>query len=1050
MENRKSFLGANRKVVICFHRIMLICFLHSTFIAPSQNIINNYFNPIKPNYYISASSNSGVTQTPASKTIPINPLLLAKNYTRSKKINQISTDNIIFNNANLIVNADINEGTIGVTNTAPLDDVKDNLFKFYINNLPKTSHKAYLTYDLFGIQDYQGVSRSINDRPATGGYMVKKQTGWTKQREEINSEWLKRGENKLMFSIPEGAKYQYQIKNVQLEFDINSTSTSLVLNTPTIIYSKDNTIYIKGFLKNFNQNTQVSINETQLSVFDGEFEGFFKLTEETRKKKHVMLTASDSNGLLGQEIIQLENVLEADNIFGREENNKKISSFVTEKTTTIITNEQAVIRINDSALATAKEISVVKLRNIDIPPMSSGLVNVTAGQRAYRFLPDGTKFDNKVAISIGYDENLIPKGHTSNEIKTFYFNTTTKAWTPIERDTINKVDRTVTSYTDHFTDYINGIIQTPESPETAGFTPTMMNDIKAADPSSEMTIISPPEVSQKGEANVSYPIKIPAGRKGIQPQIAIQYSNEGANGWLGQGWNINIPSVSIDTRWGVPLLDPINESEIYMLNGEQLMYENILNENHQYVNWMPNRHYDAATASTDIFSTIQRPRISNAVFTPRKQGSFAKIERIGTNTTNYFWKVTNTDGTIYWYGGHHNDVVDNAVIKSAGHNANILHWGLYMVEDVFGNTMKYIYNNSTISGLSGVNSNLNGGNVFHIKSILYTGQGDANYGYQINFTEQSSFRQDIAINGRLGIKQVEPYFLENIIVKKFNGSANIRKYTFKLGYGKFKKGRLETVSELDRSNNIFQTHTFEYYDDLNQGGLDIYFSDGITQTVCNEIPPPCQDNDNDGVCNDSDECIDIPGPASNNGCPESQNCYEVGFILPMTNKLYRYSTSFINSTPGNCTFTPYRIKEFTFQGSTVSPSPPIYLSFYNPTTSMVEDFCNPNNGSFGTVYGYSTLNSNFNTQFGTWLNSNFFAAANIFDLNITSSSNFNCVGCFANPFSISRVTDRNIFVNFKSYDELTGNLKVEFSPNTGRAELLYQLPDRRWSGRHHR
>jgi hypothetical protein len=182
-------------------------------------------------------------------------------------------------------------------------------------------------------------------------------------------------------------------------------------------------------------------------VIDGEYEGFLQLTDQIKEKKFVMLKAIDSNGLLGQELIALDNLIEADRIFTPEENFKPSAHFVRAKTSVVLKSEGAILKINDSALIEDKEISISRLRAIDIAPMSSGLVNVTKNGLAYRFLPDGTKFKKPVDLSIEYDEQLIPKGHNANEIKTFYFNTNTKAWTSIERDSINKNNKTIVSST---------------------------------------------------------------------------------------------------------------------------------------------------------------------------------------------------------------------------------------------------------------------------------------------------------------------------------------------------------------------------------------------------------------------------------------------------------------------------------------------------------------------------------------------------------------------------------------------------------------------------
>ena len=525
MENRKTIFGVNRKVVLFFHRLMLVAMLHASVVAPSQSLINNYINPNRSMTYYSSSNYSTINNNATKTTTAINPFLFANKNSHKTDTDTAGLDkkNSYFNNYS--ISSDIKEGVIGMSKGNPLDDATDNLFKFSINELPNIAVKAYVVYELNGINDNLGVAKSINDRQATGGYLVKQQQGWTNQKEEINIQWLHAGENKILFSIPKGADYQYSVRNVKIEFEkivSNSVLQQLVVNNYEINFSKDNQVYIKGFIKNFKNDVKVIAENNLLTVTDGSFEGFVKLTDEIKNRHFIVVKAQDSNGFLGQEIIALNTLLEADKLYAIETISDKASSFFKANVAGKLSTGNAAIVLGKEALVTDKELTIQKLRIIDIPPMSSGMINVTKGGAAYRFLPDGTKFNNPVKIELGYDEKLLPNGYSANDIKSFYFNTTSKSWVAVKRDSLNEKEKLVTSLTNHFTDYINGIIQTPESPQTAGFTPTMMSDIKAADPSAEMTLISPPEVSQKGDANVSYPIKIPAGRKGMQPQIAIQ------------------------------------------------------------------------------------------------------------------------------------------------------------------------------------------------------------------------------------------------------------------------------------------------------------------------------------------------------------------------------------------------------------------------------------------------------------------------------------------------------------------------------------------------
>jgi hypothetical protein len=820
MQEGNRILGIKKNIVTAMHKVMLIAILHSTFVAPCQGMYNDFFSDKNQLVYKGFSemySKTNADENDLLKTV----VPVSNSVVSNRNIVPVVVKKTVVNpfkqRANYFVEADVKIGFIGVTKEQPMDNPADNLFKLIVDEFPVATSRVFLTYDLFGVQDLNGVSRSINQRLASGGYVVKQQNGWTSQKEEINQEWLKVGENQIMFTVPKGANFGYQIKNLKIEFEKveeNSLLTNIVLNSSGINFIKNNELYLKGFLRNNGVKVaQVFVDDHLINTNDGEFEGFVKLTDVTKNRKFIVIRAQNASGLFGQEIINLDNLLEADKIYPVEVTNEKVLMPVKafEKATVEIDGGRLVL--GDSALLVDKTIAITRLRAIDIAPLSSGMINVTKGGHGFRFLPEGTKFNKPVSIAIRYDEQLLPKGYSNKDIKTFYFNTNSKNWIAVKRDTISVEDRLIFAKTDHFTDYINGIIQAPESPETAGFTPTMMNDVKAADPSAEITIISPPEVSQKGDANISYPIKIPSGRKGMQPNLALQYSNEGGNGWAGLGWSMSTPAITIDSRWGVPELNNDFETVIYTLNGEQLMYQKIKNIDNSYSDWMPNRHYDASLNST-VYTTSARPRIVNAIFTPRKQGSFAKIERLGTSVDNYYWKVTGTDGTVNWFGGDETGLNNNAIIKND--SGAIVHWGMTKTIDVYFNNVIYIYDNYIIPNSNDANENLNGGRVFNIKNIYYTGTKTTNGEYSVTFeTDNSSIREDVGLNARLGLKQVEPYRLNKIIVSL--KAVPIRSYRLNYLKGAFGKYLLSDVSEYEGNNSNskeFYKHVFDYYDNV--------------------------------------------------------------------------------------------------------------------------------------------------------------------------------------------------------------------------------------------
>ncbi|WP_347067711.1 RHS repeat-associated core domain-containing protein [Flavobacterium sp. WV_118_3] len=835
------YSGIKKNVFQTVHYIVLIGMLHSTFVAPAQGILEAYFKPSNIQYYAGSMA----------KKHPERLFGNSDTTTLSNQVGQIKTEPIRVSDDISTVKtvttavkqwvADIPSGIIGSTKEMPMDSPSDNVFKFNIDALPDSrDYNVYLKYDVYGVDGVNAVSRSINDRLATGGYIVKETKNWSQQKEEIDGDWLKNGENKVVFATPERSTYQYSIKNVTIAVEKKKPleiAPTVVVHNSDITLSKDNKIYIKGFLKGKEEAiAKVTANGKALRYTNGEFEGFIELSDRIKKDQLVVIKAEDEEGLIGQELLTVGYLLEADQYFEIE----KTKDFITNRFEAykggMFAISGAKITVPDSALVKSRLVSIRELRKIDIVPLGSGLINVTKGGKAYRFLPDGTKFEKPVKIALEYDSLLIPKGYTAADIKTFYFDTQQKRWIEVQRDQVDTEAKSIVSETTHFTDYINGIIQVPESPQSTAFAPTMMNDIKAADPSAEITMMSPPQASYDGNANVSYPIKIPAGRKGMQPNLAVQYSSESKGGWLGEGWNISVPAITLDTRWGVPLFDVQKETEIYTLAGEQLMYPKMANGE----DYMPNRHMDAGTASngSTVYSTEKQLR-SYALSANKKAFSFRKktdntlVERFGSTPANYFWKVTATDGTVSWYGGKDGAIVDNAVIKND--NNNIVHWALYMTEDVNGNRIKYVYDNFNLGVQSGDNAILTGGRVFNIKNIYYTGKGGDDGKYRVDFTNETNvIRPDVSVNNRLGIKQINVYRLKKIDV--LYNTASIRSYDFVYAIGKFNKSLLKTITEKDATGQIAYSHNLMYYDDLENTNL---FNQGVKVQVP-EIAPNYQ------------------------------------------------------------------------------------------------------------------------------------------------------------------------------------------------------------------
>ena len=477
-----------------------------------------------------------------------------------------------------------------------------------------------------------------------------------------------------------------------------------------------------------------------------------------------------------------------------------------------VTHEEAELTVTAGALAASTEIRVSALTDIEVPKLDTGLINVTKGPRhGYRMLPH-MKFNANVKLKLPFNKNRIPQGYTDADVRVFYFDEDLGRWQALENNTVDGAAETVLAETNHFTDFIAGVVVAPESPQVASYNPTQLKDMKVADPSAKINLIAAPQGSHTGDASMSYPIELPPGRQGLAPQLQLQYSSAAGNGWTGLGWNLSMMEVSVDTRWGVPRYGRAGtdyagkDSETYLLNGQQLT---------------PVAHR-AAPADLPAWSADKE-------FHTRVEGGFQRIIRRGSSPDTYWWEVTDKVGTRYAYGGDLDTGlrVDSAVLTDAAAGApadqgNVYKWALTEVRDTNGNSITYDYTTVTDTGLA-QGSVL--GKQLYCSTIHYTGTNGSDGPFRVDLIrdrDQANFtrRADTIIDGRGGFKMVTADLLKRIEVH-YDGDADtpaglVRAYDFEYEEGAFYKQLLQKVTQYDAANAAFNTHTFEYFDDARE------------------------------------------------------------------------------------------------------------------------------------------------------------------------------------------------------------------------------------------
>lgn len=488
-----------------------------------------------------------------------------------------------------------------------------------------------------------------------------------------------------------------------------------------------------------------------------------------------------------------------------------------ERQTRTISHAGATLKVPPAAVSLPVGIGITPLQAQQLPRLDPGMTNVTGKQRGgYQFTPHPMQFIQSIEVSLPYDPALLGDEFGPQDVYTYYYDELGACWRQLERIRVDEDAQLVVSLTDHFTDMVNATVAVPEHPEGMSFNPNQIKDIQAADPSAGINVISPPGANNQGDNQLSYPIEVPPGRRGMQPELGVNYDSSRGSGWMGLGWDLNVPAISVDTRWGVPRYSGQDETETYVVNGEQLT---------------PVAHRGAF-----------EPRTAEKVFHTRVEGTFARIVRHGTGPANYTWEITDRSGTTSFYG----TTADSVLADGSG---NVFMWYLREVRDRRGNFLRYHYTTVEDSGIEGGTEP--GRNVY-LQRISYTGQQGAEGRYEVNFVRdrqlQEPLRVDKVIDARGGFKRVTADLLRRVEVT-LDGDP-IRSYEYDYTTGAFHKTLLESVTQFDASGAVFHTHRFDYFDDIrdDQGNYQAFEpapwtvpGDGLSQDVLNLTPEQAGD-----------------------------------------------------------------------------------------------------------------------------------------------------------------------------------------------------------------
>jgi RHS repeat-associated protein len=416
------------------------------------------------------------------------------------------------------------------------------------------------------------------------------------------------------------------------------------------------------------------------------------------------------------------------------------------------------VELPAGALKESTRISIQRLSAVEA--LGDGIANVTAGAQGYRFEPRGTAFAKPVTIRVPFDRRLLASEAGLSNLYTYFFDERSGRWERLARTGIDRAAATIASSSTHFTDMINATLRLPEGPKPIQFDVNSIKSLAAANPGEAVPMPEGPEPGAFGSNSFSLPLRLPPGRGGAAPQLALTYSSDSSNGWLGRGFDIEVPAIAIDTRFGLPKYDG---HDLYSLGGEELV-------------------------------PVEGGGSSVSLYRPRVEKDFRLIKRIRGGGEDY-WETTDKDGTVREYGRG-----EGWIGPDRNDRARTFIWYLTKQRDSFGNAIEYGYDYDST-------------NVYtYLSEMRYASHESGGViesgAFKVDFTRAD--REDRRIDSRGEFLSKLASRLSRIDV--YFGDAKVRSYLLDYGgYNEFGQSQLRRFTETDGAGAKFYSYDFEYY-----------------------------------------------------------------------------------------------------------------------------------------------------------------------------------------------------------------------------------------------
>ncbi|MBN2392409.1 MAG: DUF11 domain-containing protein [Anaerolineae bacterium] len=181
----------------------------------------------------------------------------------------------------------------------------------------------------------------------------------------------------------------------------------------------------------------------------------------------------------------------------------------------------------------------------------------------------------------------------------------------------------------------------------------------------------------RGAVSYSYPLNVPAGRGGLQPDLTLSYNSDAINGilhqvqsdWVGLGWSLDVPQIVQGVGW-CPWGDPQNGHVQLCADSSYSRYKLVIGGIGYTL--MPDGNGGRYRTNEETFSWVQQ-----------RQGA---ANQLGTD-----WIVKTKDGTTYYFGSTTDSEQVLCDVAYSAYNQMTYRWRLHKVVDVHNNEMVFQY-----------------------------------------------------------------------------------------------------------------------------------------------------------------------------------------------------------------------------------------------------------------------------------------------------------------------------------------------------------------------